>query len=334
MMKKIYFFVLGFSCFYAYGQDIQPALTPPRVTIWIHGTDPKQFFPSIACALFEKALTYFEKSIPGIIPLKDIPSDSYMRVISQVLAEVSPDLFPAEHFYQFGWSGDLSVAIRRSYGHQLYQEIKALVSRYTEQYGCAPILTLISHSHGGNVVLHMHELYTEDENPFEIERLVLLACPIQAETVGYTQSSLFRSIINAYSKDDIVQVMDPQWIQPFLASGKKNFSKAWNTATHRSVFSGRTIKNTPHIKNVSVAWCSGVPWKECYKYIPKNKTSPVKALSDCADFFNSKRGLSHVEIKMPFFLKHIPAIFALSDAYSNSGIDKHTLDGTLSLCIS
>lgn len=335
MLKKIYFFIPVIFCYSVFAQvDIQEPIIAPRITIWIHGTQPMKLLPDIVFKFNKELISYFQNFMPGLVPLSEVPAHSYVKAISKVLFDSSSDLFPVEHFYQFGWSGDVSVDKRRVYGHQLYQEIKNLVIHYKKQYGCIPILTLISHSHGGNVALHMHELFVQDQSLI-IDRLVLLGCPIQVETADYVESSLFRSIINVYSEDDVIQIIDPQWLQPFVASiDKKSFPKAWQQAMKKPWFSGRIIKNLPHRKNVCVSWCCGAPWQDCTPYLSNKHVALFKKMSDMADFFNSKRGLSHIEIQLPFFLKHLPDIFLLTDAHTKNHLKKTSLDNKVLICIS
>jgi len=336
-MKKIYFFILHFLCISTLTFPALP-VTQPRVTVWIHGTQPNKLFPAVD---FIKEISSFQDFIPkltyipGLASIQEAPSDLYVQAIARSLSDANPELFPYEHFYQFGWDGDATVPIRRASGYQLYQALKNLVLKYAQEYGSIPIITLISHSHGGNVLLHMHEAYLLDktEPTLLVDRAVLLACPIQTETIAHVTSPLFRSILNIYSENDMIQIIDPQWVQPFIGLDKKGFSTAWKAAMSRPWFSKRTIPQLPNIKNIQVSWCSGAPWDDCMAYMTKNQIKIFKAMSDTADFFSTKRGLSHIEIQLPFFLKHIPAIMHLADEHAQSTKTKIVLEGKVAFQI-
>lgn len=308
-MKKIHIFLTSFHLLTPSLYAVMPEPAQPlRVTIWVHGTQVQKLLPSLMLALHKKTVSFFE-SIPSGLAHVDSNQKIYTSIIARCLADASPTLFPYEHFYHFGWSGDAQVHIRRDSGYQLYQDIKSLIARYKTQYGCEPIITIITHSHGGNVVLHMHECIKEDSCHFIVDKLLLLACPIQIETLPYTESPLFKYVMNIYSNDDLIQVIDPQCLQPFIGNPqKKSFSKAWNMAIKRPFFSKRCIKNTLSTCNIKVSWIAGAPWDECEAYIPHTHITAFKWMSDAADFFNKQRGLSHIEIELPFFLKHLPGL--------------------------
>lgn len=58
------------------------------------------------------------------------------------------------HYYVFGWSGLLSQHKRRQESVRLLNELNAEVAKFKAR-GIVPKITVLSHSHGGNLVLNM-----------------------------------------------------------------------------------------------------------------------------------------------------------------------------------
>ena len=68
----------------------------------------------------------------------------------------------------------------------------------------------MTHSHGGNIALLLDKVKDADDNSLLINELVLLAVPVQKQTMHYTQSPIFGTIYSLYSILDVLQVVDPQ----------------------------------------------------------------------------------------------------------------------------
>ena len=64
------------------------------------------------------------------------------------------------HYYVFGWSGLLSQNKRRHEALRLLNELNEEVKKFKAR-GISPKITIVSHSHGGNVVLNMGLLAAE-----------------------------------------------------------------------------------------------------------------------------------------------------------------------------
>ena len=157
------------------------------ITIFIHGT----VFPIISRTIHEhdtsrRGLHKFslEETIQG-----------HNRFI-QALCESDPEQFQADSCYSFYWSGGLSISTRKDAAQELYEYIK-------DHEG--PI-TLIGHSHGCSIALHLAEC----ADNISINRLILLAAPVQRITSHLTQSKVFPRIYCCYSGTDIAQVVDLQ----------------------------------------------------------------------------------------------------------------------------
>jgi len=72
----------------------------------------------------------------------------------QLLAESLEPEDQVNHFYTFGWSGLLSQSRRRKEAIRLFNAIKEEIEKYHRQ-DIYPKIRLISHSHGGNLILNL-----------------------------------------------------------------------------------------------------------------------------------------------------------------------------------
>lgn len=172
----------------------------PPVTIWIHGT---RLLPQ---SLFKN----FFQSMPGLHHYQEIEKKYYLHRIAQILTESDPVMFPAPYFYLFGWSGKLSFKEREQSARTLYLDLKKVRDEYKKIYGAEPHITILAHSHGGNVALLLEQIKDPDDTTFFIDRLILLAVPVQQHTVEYCYAPLFGKIYSLYSLLDVLQVIDPQ----------------------------------------------------------------------------------------------------------------------------
>jgi hypothetical protein len=202
------------------------------VTIWVHGT------------IFMSAVFH---SPPGLCQASLLPDDAYLKKNSDFLSKSDPKRFPLDNFYMFGWSGNLSFPEREKAGATFYQELKKLTQEYEQKHGVIPKVRVITHSHGGNVVLNVAKAKDPKDTVFCIDELILLACPIQKATVGHLKDPLFKRIYSLYSNTDIHQVGDPQGLYPRydesvlspLAERKKRKVQPRKKREHRPLFSAR-----------------------------------------------------------------------------------------------
>ena len=134
-------------------------------------------------------------------------------------------------------------------------------------------ITLITHSHGGNVALYLAQVAEENNDPtFKIKRLILTGCQIQDETECYAQSPLFEKIYSLYSVIDFLQVADPQGLRHQHVKHTK------------TVFSRREI----------------------------NTDRSSDRISQAAVRINGY-ALNHIDFISPFFHKEVPFIVSLLD---------------------
>ncbi|OGB84782.1 hypothetical protein A3F66_00805 [candidate division TM6 bacterium RIFCSPHIGHO2_12_FULL_32_22] len=245
-------------------KSLYRALAAPKVTVWVHGT---KLFTS-------KIFPTFFYSKPGLLHVSDYACENHLRKLGDWLYDFSPEEFPLGHFYQFGWSGDLSVKARENAARELSDALAVLMYNYKEKYDLEPNLTLITHSHGGNVALNLakfHEsvseltshpstssgraaAHGEPVEPYErfckkssenykIDRLILLACPVQKETKSLVSSDLFKKVYSLYSSLDSIQVLDPQGLQYKTKNEKDSMAP---------LFSQREFESAPNLKQGKV----------------------------------------------------------------------------------
>lgn len=170
----------------------------PAITIYIHGT------------LILRRPSYYkvfqEQSL--LIAVKQLPQDHHFYKLAKTISDQNQTHFPFDDFYIFGWSGRLSDSERNRAAEKLYDSIENLIKQYEQQYGMCPTITVIAHSHGGNVALKMATI--KKTQPFSVKSLVLLACPVQEKTMHLIGEPIFNRVYSLYSSMDIVQIIAPQ----------------------------------------------------------------------------------------------------------------------------
>lgn len=188
-----------------------------HITIWMHGT----MFP-----MPEHAKKSFCRKELGLCHIQNYAVTDHLYTIAHTLHESAPDVFTCEHFYTFGWSGQLSFIGRKKAARDLYQAITTLMTDYTTLYGDAPYIRLIGHSHAGNVILNL--AYVMEEQPVvAIDEIILLATPVQEETEPYIAHACFKKIYAFYSQKDLIQVLDPQSLYKDSKSHKPYSNRAF-----------------------------------------------------------------------------------------------------------
>lgn len=182
--------------------DLQ-AETHPTINIWIHGTRllPQGMFQNF----------FFSKS--GLHHYAEIDAKYHQYQIAQTLINSDPNMFPATTFYLFGWSGALSFKERENAARKLYADLKSIQEAYRKKYGREPYIRILSHSHGGNIALLLDEVKEQSDANFIVNELVLLACPVQAQTKHHAHSATFGKVYSLYSMLDVLQIVDPQGLQ-------------------------------------------------------------------------------------------------------------------------
>jgi len=197
----------------------------PIITIWIHGT-------RIAPRYILKNLLY---SRPGIHPIKDFNKKYRLRSIADALSTADPELYPLEHIYQFGWSGNLCFLKREQEAELLYKDLLDLINQYKATYDTTPYIRIIGHSHGGNIALNLVPLIIKNNNILTIDELILLATPVQEKTAAYITDPSIKKAYSLYSKADLIQVIDPQKLYMKFSKHRHtyNFPKTASVFSHQ-----------------------------------------------------------------------------------------------------
>jgi hypothetical protein len=244
------------------------------ITIIIHGT---RFIPLTAQgdSPVHRMLSRHLGTPNGLKHISELKKHSAFVELAHVLHKADPDQFSVNGFYFFGWSGKLRSNVRAQAGKDFFAKIKAL--RADPRFARSP-LTVITHSHGGNLVL-AGAGSIQKEASYSIDRLILLACPIQDATEEYAYSSLFKRLYNLYSGADIAQIIDPQKYHASYKPSRKN--KLSRKQKETSFFSRRELEPAAHIKQAKLRW--------------------------------HNRGLSHLDFIKPDLFKKLPEIIHFLD---------------------
>lgn len=198
----------------------RPSITPPKpvgvpnaeapnITVWIHGTKG-----------FGKISDFVHATPkPGLLPLSSVSPLYRLSALMKSLSDTDPNQFPLEQCYVYGWSGALSFEARKKEAGDLFTALKLLVAEYQTKFDVKPRLTIITHSHGGNVLLNLARAKDHQEE-FSIDKAILLACPVQIETKNLVKDPMFKKIYSFYSALDMLQIMDPQGL--YLTENNQN----------------------------------------------------------------------------------------------------------------
>lgn len=240
-----------------------------QLTIFIHGTS--QTINSMRFIPFLYNFVAIHGRTPeGMHHYNELPAHTGMIKCAEELYDNAPMRFPLDHCYFFGWSGKLNPRERKKAAYELYAAIKTL---QTDAALRDAEITIITHSHGGNVALNLGDICKENNDAnMSVNRLILLACPIQDETEEYAASPIFQTIYNLYSVKDLLQVADPQGL------------KHQHIKKTKTVFSRREIA----LENAGI-----------------NIKQAAISINGYA--------LSHVDFILPFFHKQLPYILELLD---------------------
>lgn len=247
-----------------------------RTTIFIHGTLPPK--PVLSLPMVER----FFRCPQGLTKLSELPN-SHLKDILTTLSTKHPNEFPSEQLYTFGWSGELNHSGRKKAAEQLFNSIQELTN-----------ITLITHSHGGNVALHLDAIAQENQ-PFTIKELILLACPVQIETMSAINGTTFKEIYSLHSHHDLLQVIDPQGLHSFFE----------NLKTYGLEFTMQNLKQL------------GPLFSE--RHFPKD--SKVKQLN----VRHPLRELLHIEFLLPQFMEGLPSLITKLKAHTKTGNDHDDL---------
>lgn len=224
------------------------------LVLWIHGTRfiKNHGFKSV----FNK-----QSQLKNALALMQI---RYYRRIIESLSENF--LLKKENFYFFGWNGKLSHAERKKCASYLYNALKNLEKQYQKKHNIAPKIIIIGHSHGGNVILNMAS-YHSDQSALLLDKVVLLACPVQETMYHHLKSSLFKKIYVLYSYQDLIQRLAPNFLRTenfsfknikLFPFSKRLFPDQDNLTQARIIIDGDGPAHNDFVKSPFLSWLPSV----------------------------------------------------------------------------
>ncbi|MDR3646020.1 MAG: hypothetical protein P4L22_00580 [Candidatus Babeliales bacterium] len=195
-----------------------------NITLFIHGTHTEWLTKLLPKTLY----------IPRrLVKISDLNKYSYVKWLTTSISGSNPLIYPLDEFYAFGWSGQLSSHARFLAAQTLYAEIQKLISFY-KQLNIKTKITIITHSHGGNIALNLAKI---PDDKIIIDKLILLACPVIEETQNLVEHKIFKNVYSIYSRIDMFQVMSIQDLPNFQ---------------NKAVFSGRKFPSINALKQFAI----------------------------------------------------------------------------------
>jgi hypothetical protein len=288
-----------------------PPQEPPKapiITVWVHGTKPDEHLPPFFTKFTNKLSQILCDDTKGLRRTDQLDAQHYPFLRAKALSAADPVRFNTEHFYTFGWSGKLNLQERKNASLDLFSALKTLSLDYQEKYHCTPEVILISHSHGGNVILHLAEIIDVDDFKLHVSKAILLACPVQKHTAHLISSPVFERIYSLHSHTDMTQIVDPQGLHD-----RKKLTAP--------LLSLRHFDTHPKLAQVLIRWKEYPLWDaEDYAMNKVILKGLIKGLNTL-DYIKKNRGLLHVEFGLLPFVRQIPAIIdhldTLFDADAN-----------------
>lgn len=296
-----------------------PPPPPKPIIVWVHGTRGSSFMPWLEMnKAMKERVDGLTRTPKGLHPLSTLDQESKSYKFLTALSQADPKQFPYESIYAFGWSGKLDGPSRKKAAQRLYTALGELTATYKRTYGVAPPIMLISHSHGGNVVLNMAPL-NQERDDIAITKTILLACPVQQETALWSSNPLFGTFYSLHSHVDLVQIMDPQRLQPYreaflqLQESKSltPLKQAYFLSLEQPLFSERHFPAADRVIQANVCWNSFMPYSDPQA----SSTNRLETFVNRAMNYliKQKRGVLHSEFITPEFMQHLPSILAQLD---------------------
>lgn len=246
-------------------------------TIFVHGTKT---------SLISKVVHQIDYP-HGIVPRSITQKSSVMTRIGRTLSEADPQDFPCESFYYYSWPGKMTFEARLRAAQRLYDVIR-------DHKGP---LTIITHSHGCNVALNLAFCAQKDNNTsFSVDRLILLAPPVQEVTKPFAHSPIFKRVYTFYSSADIMQVGDAQGLYWQSYAYTKPY-------THIPFLSKRTFDAAPNIiqTRVLLDWQSPGHLHFLLSRFIKTLPALLKLVTKAADNDGYERTRNHFIVNIPLF---------------------------------
>ncbi len=150
--------------------------------------------------------------VPIIEPLLGRFVDEWLLDKAKILCDAWPLEFTRDSFYMYRWPGDFNINVRKKAAQHLYDAI-------CNHKGS---LTIIGHSHGCSIALYLAELCQMHKNTsFKVDKLILLAPPVQDATAPLVKSKIFKRVFSFYSSSDFLQIIAPQRVERRFAKKRR-----------------------------------------------------------------------------------------------------------------
>ena len=284
----------------------------PIVTVWVHGTKSNEHLPPFLAQLTKNLSQLFCGDTKGLQRTTELDTHHYPFLRAKALSATDPMRFSPEHFYTFGWSGKLTLQARKNAALDLFYALKTLTITYQDTYGCMPEIILISHSHGGNVLLHLAEITDPDGFKLSISKAILLACPVQKHTAHLISAPIFERIYSLHSHTDMIQIVDTQGLH-----NTKELTKP--------LLSMRHFDSHPKLAQVLIRWKKYPLWNADDHAMNIIVLKGLIKGINTINYIKKNRGLFHVEFGLLPFVRQIPAIIDQLDELfdSNSNCPSH-----------
>lgn len=199
-LKSFLILTLTFLSCRLLAENHQPGLTArPRLNIWIHGTA----HPVTMC----KKAWYREFGEDKLLKFADLRPNGEAYRTARALNQGNMQDFALPDFHFFRWTGLLDYKKREKASMALYHALKKEIQAIFLKTGQKPFVTIITHSHGGNIALNLAQINEQNEGDLQVDRLILLACPVQDRTAKWSEHHTFNKIYAFYSSMDMIQVL-------------------------------------------------------------------------------------------------------------------------------
>lgn len=246
-------------------------------TIFVHGTKTSLI----------SRLVHQSDYPHGLVRTKNIQTNSVMTRIGYILSEADPIDFPLDNFYSYTWPGKLTFDARLKAAERLYNVLRNHKGP----------LTIITHSHGCNVALNLaYWAQHYQDTSFCVDRLILLAPPVQEVTKPYAHSPIFKRVYTFYSTADVMQVGDPQ----ALYWESYAYTKP---CTNIPLLSKRTFDPAPHIAQTRILldWQSPGHLVFLLKRFIKKIPALLKVVNEAVDSAGYARTRNQFIVNIPLF---------------------------------
>ena len=295
-----------------------PPPPPPRpmpITIFVHGT---QFHTLVKDADLSDLFPPDTQTPAGLHTAAELSDEHKIKKMMYALSHTDGTQFPFEGIYTFGWPGNNLVSVREKAGAEFITLLKALAQEYEALHNAPATITIITHSHGGNVLLHGIQ---HAQEPIAIARAILLACPVQEVTKEFIKSPTLQRIYSFHSHTEFPQMADPQVIQPIRELIEKKtvhpdaLKEAWRRIKKMPLFSEQHFAPQDNLIQAEICW-NNPPDPSLFNdpsilaehtlYSIKNMFNPFALIE--------KRGLFHSEFTTSLFMDQLPFLIKQADS--------------------